>query len=354
MAQVNDIVRFLNQTGGGRITRIVENVAYVEDEDGFEQPALLRECVVVESSKPKPTAYDKPVAPLPSKEVIAETPKPMPVVETEEGDTLNIVLAYEPRELKHLNTTSYDAYLVNDSNYYLYFVYMTKSDNDAEWVTRYHDVVEPNIQVHIEEFDHSLLVQMDRVAVQYVAFKEGKGFKLKNPALVEHRLDTTKFYKMHCFHENEYFDTPVIALDIVKNDRPARMITVNSADLERAMKEKRDAERVQRKPVEKHEKQAKKKGEIIECDLHIHELLDTTAGLSNKDMLDVQLNEFRRVMDENKNRKGAKIVFIHGKGEGVLRKALLDELKRRYPRCEAQDASFREYGFGATLITVRS
>ena len=353
MAQVNDIVRFLNQMGGGRVARIVGNMAYVEDEDGFEQPVLLRECVVVESAKPKPTAYDKPIAPLPSKEVVVEAPKPVPVVETEEGDVLNIVLAYEPREIKHLNTSTYDAYLVNDSNYYLYFVYMTKSDGDSEWITRYHDVVEPNIQVHIEEFNHSLLTQMDRVAVQYVAFKEGKGFKLKNPALVEHRLDTTKFYKMHCFHDNEYFDTPVISLDIVKNDRPARMITVDSADLERAMKEKRAQDRPQRQQVKKHDK-PQKKNEIIECDLHIHELLDTTAGLSNKDMLDVQLDEFRRVMNENINRKGAKIVFIHGKGEGVLRKALLDELKRKYPRCEAQDASFREYGFGATLITIRS
>ena len=352
MAQVNDIVRFLNQMGGGRISRIVDNMAYVEDEDGFEQPVLLRECVVVESAKPKPTAYDKPVMPLPSKEVIAEPAKPIAVEETEDGDTLNVVLAYEPREIKHLNTTTFDAYLVNDSNYYLYFVYMTKSDCDSEWVTRYHDIVEPNIQVHIEEFDRSLLSQMDRVAVQYVAFKQGKGFKLKNPALVEHRLDCTKFYKVHCFHDNEYFDTPVIALDIVKNDRPARMVVVDSADLERAMKEKRAQDRPQRQQVKKHDK-TQKKGEIIECDLHINELLDTTAGLSNKDMLDVQLDEFRRVMDENRNRKGAKIVFIHGKGEGVLRKALLDELKRKYPRCEVQDASFREYGFGATLITVK-
>ena len=46
------------------------------------------------------------------------------------------------------------------------------------------------------------------------------------------------------------------------------------------------------------------------------------------------------------------VVFIHGKGEGVLRKAVLDELKRKYKNCEAQDASFREYGFGATLVTV--
>ena len=352
MAQVNDIVRFLNQMGGGRISRIVDNMAYVEDEDGFEQPVLLRECVVVESAKPKPTAYDKPVAPLPSKEVRVESAKPMPIEETEEGDTLNIVLAYEPREIKHINTTTFDAYLVNDSNYYLYFTYMTKSDGDAEWVVRYHDIVEPNIQVHIEEFNHTLLAQMDRVAVQYVAFKQGKGFKLKNPALVEHRLDCTKFYKMHCFHDNEYFDTPVIALDIVKNDHPARMMVVDSADLERAMKEKRAQDRPQRQQVKKHEK-TQKKGEIIECDLHITELLDITAGLSNKDMLEVQLDEFRRVMEENKNHQGAKIVFIHGKGEGVLRKALLDELKRKYPRCVAQDASFREYGFGATLITVK-
>ena len=352
MAQVNDIVRFLNQMGGGRISRIVDNMAYVEDEDGFEQPVLLRECVVVESAKPKPTAYDKPVAPLPSKEVIVESAKPMPIEETEEGDTLNIVLAYEPREIKHINTTTFDAYLVNDSNYYLYFTYMTKSDGDAEWVVRYHDIVEPNIQVHIEEFNHTLLAQMDRVAVQYVAFKQGKGFKLKNPALVEHRLDCTKFNKMHCFHDNEYFDTPVIALDIVKNDRPARMMVVDSADLERAMKEKRAQDRPRRQQVKKREK-TQKKGEIIECDLHITELLDTTAGLSNKDMLEVQLDEFRRVMEENKNHQGAKIVFIHGKGEGVLRKALLDELKRKYPRCVAQDASFREYGFGATLITVK-
>ena len=47
-----------------------------------------------------------------------------------------------------------------------------------------------------------------------------------------------------------------------------------------------------------------------------------------------------------------KIVIIHGKGEGVLRQALLQELKKKYPRCQSQDASFREYGFGATQVTI--
>ena len=350
MAKVNDIVRFLNSTGGGRITKIVNGMAYVEDEDGFEQPVLLRECVVVDEQKPRMTAYDRPTIPAPSK----EEPKPKPqqpiIEETAEGDTLNITLAYEPKEIKHLNTTTFYAYLVNDSNYYLYYSYMTRSDDDGKWTTWSHGIIEPNIQVLLEEFDSRRLTSMSRVAVQYIAFKQEKPFKLKNPALVEHRLDTTKFYKLHCFHDNEYFDTPVIALDIVRNDLPARTMVIDSADLERAMQEKRRADRPTHKPVQKH---VKEKNGIIECDLHIHELLDSTAGLSNHDMLEVQLDKFREVMDANINTPGARVVFIHGKGEGVLRKALLDELKRHYPHCEAQDASFREYGFGATLVKLR-
>ena len=47
MAKVGDIVRFLNSTGGGRIVKIENGIAHVEDQDGFEVPALLRECVVV-------------------------------------------------------------------------------------------------------------------------------------------------------------------------------------------------------------------------------------------------------------------------------------------------------------------
>ena len=94
--------------------------------------------------------------------------------------------------------------------------------------------------------------------------------------------------------------------------------------------------------------------DIIEVDLHIHELLDNTAGMSNGEMLEYQLGVFRRTMEENRRRVGQKIVFIHGKGEGVLRRAIETELKTKYKSCTFQDASFREYGFGATMVTIRS
>lgn len=347
MAQVGDIVRYLNAVGGGRITKIEGNLAYV-DEDGFETPVLLRECVVVTpvAGTSATKNESKYVAPA----TIPEQPKntkPDAIEETATGEKLNIVLAYEPAEIKHLNTTTFDAYLVNDSNYFLYFTYLTRADNGG-WMTRYAGIVEPNIQLFLEEITHDDLPLMDRVAIQYVAFKRDKEFALKAPVAVEYRLDTTKFFKLHCFHDNVYFDTPVIAIDIVKNDIPQRPMVIDSGRLEEAMRAKKE----ERRPVKKHQSAPNKRREIIEVDLHIHELLDTTAGLSNSDMLEVQLKEFNRVMSENIKYKGQKIVFIHGKGEGVLRQALLKELNRKYPRCESQDASFREYGFGATQITI--
>lgn len=347
MAQVGDIVRYLNAVGGGRITKIEGNLAYV-DEDGFETPVLLRECVVV--TPVAVTSATKNESKYVAPATITEQPKstkPEAIEETATGEKLNIVLAYEPAEVKHLNTTTFDAYLVNDSNYFLYFTYLTRADNGG-WMTRYAGIVEPNIQLFLEEITHDELPQMDRVAIQYVAFKRDKEFALKAPVAVEYRLDTTKFFKLHCFHDNVYFDTPVIAIDIVKNDIPQRPMVIDSGRLEEAMRAKKE----ERRPVKKHQSVPNKRREIIEVDLHIHELLDTTAGLSNSDMLEVQLKEFNRVMSDNIKNKGQKIVFIHGKGEGVLRQALLKELNRKYPRCESQDASFREYGFGATQITI--
>ena len=101
-------------------------------------------------------------------------------------------------------------------------------------------------------------------------------------------------------------------------------------------------------------REGKKIGEnqILEVDLHVDELLDTTAGLEAKDILEYQMKVFRETMDAELKHRGRKIVFIHGKGEGVLRSAILKELKTRYRQCRYQDASFREYGYGATMVTI--
>lgn len=351
--EIGDFVRFLNDVGGGRVTRIEGKTVYVEDEDGFERPTLASQVVVVDTKK----SYERPLdvkTRLVEPDVPAPKPepesKPEPVIETPDGDKLNIQLAYEPRQVKHLPTTTFYPVLVNDSNYFLYFTYMTRGD-DTTWTTRSHGMIEPNFQLTLDEFGHDDLNQMTHIAVQLVAFKQDRHFALKNPVLVEQRLDVTKFYKLHCFHTNEYFDTPVLAVDIVRGDRPARQLVIDSSELEQAMRSKKSERHPERKRAGSKPQQARR-DEIIVQDLHIAELLDNLTGLSNADMLSYQIDKFNEVMRAHQNHLGQRIVFIHGKGEGVLRRAILDELKRRYPSCEVQDASFKEYGFGATQVTI--
>lgn len=358
MAKIGDRVRFLNSVGGGIIRKIEGNIAYVDD-DGFETPTLLRECVVVEEAavtekkvaltqeavKPASAPASAPSAPA------AKQPEIPPIEETPEGEKLNVVLAYEPADIKHLNTTTFDVYLVNDSNYYLYFTYLTRADEAAGWTTRYAGVVEPNIQVFLEEITGADLPSMDRIAVQMIAFKSDKEFKMKAPVAVETALDTTKFFKLHCFHSNVYFDKDVIAVDLVTNDVPRKRMVIDSSRIEEGIKAKKAIDRPLRKPVQK-KKETSRRPDVIEVDLHISELVDTTAGLSPADILNLQVDEFRKVMDANLRNKGQKIVFIHGKGEGVLRAALMKELNHRYKGHQVQDASFREYGFGATQVTI--
>lgn len=351
-AKVGDIVRFLNDVGGGLVVRIDDGIAYVDD-DGFETPVMLRECVVISQTTSQPATTQKKehqtanaAAPMPAKGITAQGPA-IPAIETPDGDTMNIVVGFEASDLKRLSSATFDSFIVNDSNYYLSVVVATHSDDSRQWTARYAGVIEPNMQEFMFELTRDDLPDIDRIAVQYVAYKQGRDFALKAPASVELNFDATKFAKLHCFRGNRYFDVPVIAIEITRDDVPNKPL----ASLAALTPPKTDDHSHQGK---NNVVKAHKDNSPLVVDLHITELLDSTAGLSNSDMLNYQVDKFREVMDANLRNIGRKIVFIHGKGEGVLRQALMKELNHRYKGHDVQDASFREYGYGATQVTIRN
>ena len=362
MAKVGDTVRFLSTTGGGRVVKIDGQIAHVEEDDGFVTPVLLKELVVVSVAGEETSRRDifggtgqkkqEQEKERQSKFVpttVPEAPKPAPVAETPGGDTLNVVLAYEAVELKHLTTTTFEAYLVNDSNYYLYFTYLSRADEESGWTTRFAGLVEPNMQIFLEELSGDQVGRLDRVAFQYVAFKRDKEFKLKAPVAIETHLDTTKFFKLHCFRENTYFDEPVIAIDIVKNDIPQRSMVFDSSSIEDAMRQKRAADR--RPSARPVQKSSRRRGRWWSTCISTN--LSTIPTVCRMPIYSTT----RLMLSERRWTRTCvtmvKIVFIHGKGEGILRQALMKELNYRYKGHDVQDASFREYGYGATQVTIR-
>ncbi len=347
--KVGDKIRFLNTTGGGIVKGFQGKDIVIVDDDGFDTPILIRECVVIEPvneaqvrQSVKPKAQDTtPYQREPKVESIT------PIVETKEGEHITACLAYLPLDIKTLSTTGYECYLVNDSNFYLSYNYMSRSNKG--WISRAVGTIEPNTKIFLEEFTKIDLNDLEKICVQFIPYKADKAFSLKNPCSAEIRIDTVKFYKLHSFKDNDYFDQDAIIYYLMRNDLTERELFVSAEAIEEAMKEKKQLDRQQPQPIKKRDTSS----DILEIDLHIEELIDSTAGLDAKDILEYQITKFREIMDENKAKKGQKIVFIHGKGEGVLKKAILNDLKTRYNNMNYQDASFKEYGFGATMITIK-
>ena len=98
--KVGDKVRFLNTTGGGIVRSFRgKDQVLVEDEDGFDIPALIRECVVVGGENEMQVHSSNRPRVQPQPQVQQPMPKPQPkpeevkVEETAEGERLNIYLA---------------------------------------------------------------------------------------------------------------------------------------------------------------------------------------------------------------------------------------------------------------------
>jgi len=94
----------------------------------------------------------------------------------------------------------------------------------------------------------------------------------------------------------------------------------------------------------------KKRGETMEVDLHIHHLQPKHQGMTNGEIIVIQLEHFERMMRVAMKDKLRKIVFIHGVGQGVLKAEIRRLIKEYYPHCNARDAAWHQYGQGATIV----
>lgn len=376
--KIGDKVRFLFDTGGGKIAAIKGNIVMVEDEDGFQIPTPINEVVVEAGQDSYSTA--NMVAAMQKAEKKSHAVKPdgrsmkamlnegmddisveeddddpamkdmtfrKPVEERKGGNMLNAFLAFVPVDIKEVTNTQFETYLVNDSNYYLQYVYASAENNS--WVVRAQGVLEPNTKEFIEEFTQREVNGLSRVSIQMTAFKKDKPYTLKQPVNIQIRIDQVKFYKLHVFTPNDFFEQPSLLYPIVEDDKVARSIDISADKMKEEMYRQDDGENaaVTRQEVRQGFENA------LVIDLHAENLLDNLGGMSSADILNYQLDHFRKVMKEHRHEKGKKIVFIHGKGEGVLRHALIHELNYRYKPCTYQDASFQEYGYGATQVTIK-
>ena len=156
----------------------------------------------------------------------------------------------------------------------------------------------------------------------------------------------TKITKQHIFivdhHDMEFSFLPS---ELVKIEEDLQELSKYAAKNHKMFLEKK-MQHTRKKSAFK-----KVKNEIVfEVDLHINQLVSSTQGMDNYDMLNLQIDTAKRKLEYAINKRISKVVFIHGVGEGVL-KTELSHLFKKYP-VKYYDASYQKYGLGATEVYI--
>jgi hypothetical protein len=96
----------------------------------------------------------------------------------------------------------------------------------------------------------------------------------------------------------------------------------------------------------------KRRGEFMEVDLHMSELVDSEIGIEPAEKLEIQMAHFDRMLKMAERQRIPRVIFIHGVGQGVLRAEIRKVINQYYPNASFHDASYSEYGHGATEVRL--
>ncbi|MCG8410526.1 MAG: DUF2027 domain-containing protein [Bacteroidales bacterium] len=339
-----DKVKFLNDVGQGEIVRFQDkNIAVVLNDDGFEVPVLMNELLVVES------AQNIDIASETNNEIVENVISE--INENLESDGLNtdtkasVFFALVPKNQNDIINSDLDVFLINDSNFRTLYS-ISKTENEFQSLFAYGNL-EDNTKVNLGSIKRDELNDFEEINFQLIFFRKGN-YYLINPINKKWNVKPSKFYKQNTFSENDFFHEKAYIYELTTEEIDLST-HISDAEIEKAKKEK---ERKETKRTFKSSKNGKNI-EIEEIDLHIEQLVDNSEGLSNTEILDIQMARFTTSLDGGILAGTRRMVFIHGVGNGRLKREITKKLERKYPKLRYQDASFKEYGYGATMVIIK-
>ena len=344
MIKVGDRVKFLNDVGGGVVTGFIsKSMVNVEGDDGFEVPYPISQLVNV--SAPELNAKGT----VPQAAPVVETKVTEPEYIEPEGEVINgkdapdFYFCFVPKDAKNPLAGEIEVFLINDSNYKILFTYSYLTESDVKTVETGN--VKSNSRLKIDSLTQEDLSSLPDFGFQVLYFKDA-GNEWFSPVTKRFKVNPVRFYKASTFQPGSYFKRPAMVLKITANPLKDSLDTITEDDFKQLVKEKSAAEA----PVKV---QKKKPSDEVVFDLHINELLDQPEGLSNREILEIQLEKVESEMNNAIRDRVKRIVFIHGVGQGVLKQEVANVLNRKFKKYYYQDASFKEYGYGATMVILR-
>lgn len=350
--KIGDKVSFLNEKGGGVVTKIVDDqIVHVAIGDGFEIPTAVSDLIKISSEDPTEPALIRHE----EIEEEAETDS-LPLYVThnddsqlEEGVYIMMVPEIEVNPL----SGNLDIYLVNHTSYeFLFALFLNEG---GKFTGEDYGSVEAESRILLSAIGRSEINSWANALLQGVFFKQDKVLPIK-PISGFINFKPIKIYKEDSFKFEKLIRKTTFTIQIGKTvDFHSALMNEDKTATEEQKKALQDkinegfmakkAEPKKETFLDKHKIDDK----IAEIDLHIGELVESYNNLSNKEMLFIQMDYFIKSMNQAEVERLSKVVFIHGIGNGVLKNEIHKYL-RNTDGVEYHDASYARYGMGATEV----
>lgn len=351
---VGDKVRFLNESGGGVVTRIINaNLVSVAIEDGFDIPTLASNLIRIETLDGPSALFDRdykvgiPV-PDPKMTSYGETQQSkLRPGNRESSHAPGLYLAFAPQDQQWLITGLIDIYLINNTDFSILYSFNLRG-TAGNYTGIDFASLDPTSKTLIETINREDIEVWSEGVVQAL-FHKDESDKMIRPVNEPFKIKPVKFYK-----EESYIESSLIegkAIMVLLCDLAMHSIIILDTDFNKNATN--EINKNYNKPlstnvlIDKHRVTARE----AEVDLHISALRDNYEGLSNHEILHIQTSYFDRSLESAMLNNYAKVIYIHGIGNGVLKAAIINKLKE-YNDIEFRNAPFARYGNGAIEIVI--
>ncbi|MFC5271680.1 Smr/MutS family protein [Adhaeribacter terreus] len=322
---IGDRVRLMHGREEGIITRFIgtDQVEIAIDGD-FTIPVMRREVVVIAAEEAKFLGNE------PAEQTQAQKSQQLftnPVSPVLSGSGIYVALVHQSPELLAVN-------VVNNTDYDLLFTY--GEERDAKYKGILNDKLNARSSkavshMHLKDFD-----KWPDVIMQFLLHRAGTT-SLLQPELKRLKFKASSFYKSKNV-------VPVLKKEgylFQVDNKPAE---VNTGKILQHLSENPE-------PVADN---YKLKTPASEIDLHIEKLTDEDVTLmSNSEILRRQLAVFQDNLDRALAANLPEITFIHGTGNGVLKKEIQKILSRNKEIKYFEDAKKEKFGYGATKVKLK-
>ena len=354
--KIGDKVRFLNEPGGGIITKIIStSMVNVAIEEGFEIPTMTSELLLSTNSEDKASIFHEEInvnheittaEPNTSSEFesLSSSLKRMRVKSNQDE---GVFIALIPHDQKWLVTGLVDLYIINSTEYDILYNFYLNNEGKINGID--YGSVEAESKILIETISRDDIDLWRKGYIQLM-FHSDKSESLYLPVNADYTIRATQMVRDTAYINTAFLEEKSFLVKLILK---TEMQAYKSAEAEKKYDQQNIIEKKaeQKKPLPLISKHRTDKREAV-VDLHIGELVDNISGLSSKDMLDLQIRYFEKCLNSAIESRYRKVTFIHGVGNGTLKYSITEKIKD-YSGLENYDASLAKFGVGAIDIIIR-